>query len=229
MLDYGDMLEINVTDDFQLGCSQCNRLCDVAPSNTHLSVGSVVKMCAEIPRMKRICIAGGEPMLHPDIEEIVGVIKDADVGDEILLLTNGIEACDIQGVTVWNSAKDQTPVKHNYLMTVAPVDLNLFAYKPLDSCDMLARCGLGYSADGYYPCPLSAAIGRVFGIQGAGSFDELIREKYHGLLVETCRYCGYYLTSLENTILPPFEYPAGMMTVSWVEAIEKYNGGNDAK
>jgi len=229
VLDYGNMLEINATDDCQLGCSQCNRLCDVAPRRSYLSVDAIAKMCAEIPRMVRICIAGGEPMLHPDIEEVVRIIKEADEADEILLLTNGIEECDIKGVTIWNSAKHQSPAKHNYLMTVAPVDLNLFGRKDVGLCDMLKRCGLGYSADGYYPCPLSAAIGRVFGIRGAGTFDELMGDKYGILLEKTCSYCGYYLTSLEDSILPPFEYPAGMMTVSWVEAIEKYNGGNDAK
>lgn len=233
---YGSMLEINVTDDCQLRCKQCNRLCDVAARANYILISAIEKMCSEIPRMKRICIAGGEPMMHPAIEEIINIIKTADIADEILLLTNGVSLASYSdslgekyGITVWNSSKKSKPPKHTLLTTVAPVDLNLYGIKDPKQCDILKRCGLGYSSDGYYPCCISAAIGRIFGIHGAGSFSKLTEEKYNELIDQTCRYCGYYLTSEENTVLPKFDYPEGIMTVSWFEALNKYNGGYNAK
>jgi len=223
---YGNMIEINVTDSCQLSCNHCNRLCNVANNGGHISLAAIEEFCAQAPRFKRICIAGGEPMLHPEIEQILSTIVAADIADEVLLLTNGIIP-DVwfHGVTVRNSNKQDQRPDHNYLMTVAAEDLNLFWLKPPSHCDMLKRCGLGYSAMGYYPCCLSAAIGRVFRIPGAASLDELTEVKYHELLDETCRYCGYYLTSKDDSLLPPFNYPKGMMSPSWVKALELYNGG----
>ena len=223
---YGGMLEINVTDDCNLSCSHCNRCCGVAPSRDYMPVSDIEKMCSEVDHMKRICISGGEPMLHPYICDIVGIIKDADIADEILLLTNGTVCADIHarlvaeyGITGLNSGKDTKPPEHTLLMTVSPADLNLFGAKGLFDCDILKRCGLGYSTDGYYPCVLSAAIGRVFGIPGVHNWRDFSNDSYIELLNATCRHCGYYLTSKCNTILPEFKYPPEMMTVSWRDAI----------
>jgi len=227
---YGNMLEINVTDACQLDCSHCNRLCGVAPSNNHISVDKIEKLCSEIPHIDQICIAGGDPMMHPNIEQIVKIIVNSGKADNIRLLTNGVslteyynELAEKYGLEAWNSGKDKTPPEHNLLMTVAPVDVNLYGVKPIESCDILSRCGIGYSEDGYYPCCISAAIGRVFGIKGAQSWEEFGEEAYMELLDKTCRYCGYYLTSKVNTILPEFNYPKDMMTVSWKESIRRYN------
>ena len=224
------MVEINVTDACTLKCSQCNRCCDVAPSDKHISMDAITKMCLQMPHLERVCIAGGEPMLHPQIEDIVNAIKAAGVSDSILLLTNGmvntelfdriIDQYEIDGL---NSGKDATPPKHELLMTVAPVDLNLYGIKPACECDILERCGLGYSSDGWYPCVLSATIGRVFGIPGVKDWCSYSEQEHARLLDETCRYCGYYLTSKRDTILPEFEYPKGMMSESWRKAIGEYN------
>ena len=168
-------------------------------------------------------------MMHPEIEQVVKLVKESGIADEILLLTNGMINTDIyleliekHGLKPENSNKLNKPPHHTLLMTVAPIDLNLFGVKPLKSCDILKRCGLGYSEMGYYPCCLSAAIGRVFNIKGANSWLEL-DNMYHELLDKTCRYCGYYLTSKCDTILSEFEYPKGMMTESWKEATRRYN------
>ena len=227
---YGSMIEINVTDNCTLRCSQCNRCCDVALADNHMPVADIEKLCAEIDHVKRICIAGGEPMMHPEIEKIISIISNSGVTDSVHLLTNGtvdpsffsslIKTYNIEGI---NSGKDTTPPEHTLLMTVAPIDVNLFGIKPVESCDILMRCGLGYSTMGYYPCCLSAAIGRVFNIPGVADWNDFTQERYMDLLDKTCRYCGYYLTSKRDTILPEFQYPKQMMTVSWREAVDKYN------
>ena len=227
---YNRKIQVNVTDACNLSCSHCNRCCDSAVSKAHISVSDIDKMCSEVKGVNRVCLAGGEPMLHPHIEEIIQAIRSAGKIARIDLLTNGLvknefywELIDKYKLTPFDTKKDESKMDHVYLMYVAPIDVNLFGLKDPKKCDIARRCGLGYSTMGWYPCCVSAAIGRVFGIEGVQHFGDFSLEKYSDLLDKTCRYCGYYLTSNKNTILPPFAYPSQMKTISWIKALEEYN------
>lgn len=226
LFDY--KLDICATDNCNRSCSQCNRCCNVAAANKYISVSDVERMCAEfqcLGKLKSVQISGGEPMMHPDIENIVKIILDSGITENVSLWTNGtINSRNLalkHKIVVYNDNKDKG-YRHVWLMTVAPIDMNLYGIKPLSDCTAPRVCGIAYSRRGYYPCCFSEAIGRIFKIDGIKSMREMTNEAYNDLLDKTCRYCGYYLTGTKP-VFPPFSYPAATMSPSWSEAIKKYN------
>jgi len=170
-------------------------------------------------KFNQMAISGGEPLLNPEISEIVEILTKSNLAKRYTVLTNGTIEHNLK-VEVFNSHKNErTQPNHTRLQGVAPIDVNLFGEKPIKQCFILHQCGLGYSRNGFYPCVISAAIGRIFGINGIRYWKDINDTNLTKLLWQTCRYCGYYLCDS----LPEYRYPTTMMTDSWKKALEWYN------
>ena len=87
-----ESIEIHVTEHCNLKCRDC---CNMSPFNpkTLMSLEEVRHICNFVklnfkPNMFKIC--GGEPTLHPQIDEILRIIKQSEVSDILKVITNGL-------------------------------------------------------------------------------------------------------------------------------------------
>lgn len=217
-----------ISDCCNLQCSHCNTCCNVSSVNKFLNQNDIDSFCAAIKPsghiFEQIALSGGEPMLNPEIMGIIDILVKSDLAKTYTLLTNGTVKTNLltkiaEKIEVVNSHKEKQP-NHVFLQTVAPIDVNLF--DSIKKCFILPQCGLGYSRQGFYPCVISAAIGRIFGVNGIQYWEDVNKINLTKLLWQTCKYCGYYLNGTNCDLLPEYKYPPIMMTDSWKKALEWY-------
>ncbi|MBO3804302.1 MAG: GTP 3',8-cyclase MoaA [Candidatus Brockarchaeota archaeon] len=94
MLDaYGrevSSLRISVTQECNLSCFFCHREGECSAPSERMSVGEILKL-VEVGRMlgvEKVKVTGGEPLLRPDIVEVVRGISA--LVEEVSLVTNGL-------------------------------------------------------------------------------------------------------------------------------------------
>lgn len=102
-------LRISVTDNCNLRCIYCmeedHR--DFLMSKEKLSNDEIYKIVEQFAKLgiKKIRITGGEPLVRPDIVELIGKINEIEGVDEIYLTTNGILLLDKIEALVQNGIK----------------------------------------------------------------------------------------------------------------------------
>lgn len=86
-------LEFHITDHCNLNCKSCTHFAPLA-KESYLSVGSFIKdmkrlneLFSNIPRMR---IMGGEPLLHPQVNDFLEISRSFFPNSKITLVTNGI-------------------------------------------------------------------------------------------------------------------------------------------
>lgn len=89
-----DYLRIAVTDECNLHCSYCMPSAgrDNAPNNSVLSMDEivdVVRTAAELG-IRRVRLAGGEPLLRPDLNHLMRALAGIDGIDDLAMTTNGM-------------------------------------------------------------------------------------------------------------------------------------------
>lgn len=238
---------IDITTDCNLGCVDCNRSCapEQAPSREHMSLEQIERFVAESVAAERrweaILIEGGEPALHPQFQEIVGIVEDYRRAHSprtwIQVLTNGysdytrrILARLPKAWEVYSSEKRGRVQPGHLAFNVAPVDLPEFESADFSGgCMQPAHFGLGLTRHGYYPHPICGGIDRVFGFdvgrKSLPSVEDDLRDQFSRL----CRYCGCFRL-FNRACHPKFGLPPppeeqalrGQMTASWLEAYGKY-------
>jgi len=200
-------VELELTTFCNLKCFNCDRSVRQAPSGEYMSLSQVRRFIKESIDLKwkwnQITLLGGEPTLHPQILEIVEIIKqytDLNSNCIVEIATNG---CGEQVKKVlkmlpkWISVRstNKTSIVHNFCSyNVAPVDLNDYSGSDYSKgCWITTACGLGLTRYGYYSCGAGASVDRVFG------FDLGIKDlkdvNYRTLKKQKkiiCSYCGHY-------------------------------------
>ena len=87
-----EAFEIHIAEHCNLRCANC---CNMSPFVAKLSL-TVAEVEAICERMRSVLhadvikIMGGEPLLHPQIVEIIGVLRRSGVADRVRLFTNGL-------------------------------------------------------------------------------------------------------------------------------------------
>ncbi len=73
-----DRLELDITYACNLHCFNCNRSCEQARTNDHMSVAQIRHFLAESrdrgQKWRMIRVIGGEPTIHPNFLEIIGLL-----------------------------------------------------------------------------------------------------------------------------------------------------------
>ncbi|MFN0094371.1 MAG: radical SAM protein [Dehalococcoidia bacterium] len=84
--------EVNATNHCNLACSQCTHLSPVAPrfNSDPAVVYRDLATLSESYSVDQVRILGGEPLLHPAIEELVAAVRRAGICETIALVTNGV-------------------------------------------------------------------------------------------------------------------------------------------
>lgn len=89
-----DKLEFQVTDHCNLKCRGCSHFSNLVDDEVFYDVEQFRKditRLSELLRIKTISVLGGEPLLNPDLAEIIDIIKTAFPNDtEIQIITNGL-------------------------------------------------------------------------------------------------------------------------------------------
>jgi len=219
-----NIVEPEITTDCNLKCINCNRSCRQAPSKERMTLESIQKFVeeslSEKHKWKLIEIIGGEPTLHPELNEIFNILKiykDFYPKCNVRLSTNGFGnevKRVIQTIPKWIKIRNAHK-KHIYPLHIpfnnAPIDNNL----PAKACYVPWICGLGLTRNGYYPCGAGASIDRVFQFNiGIKDIKDLTFENIVKQLKVLCLYCGHNPLVVE------------IQSKSWKKAYKKYNKTN---
>jgi Radical SAM superfamily/4Fe-4S single cluster domain len=214
-----DFLEIDLTYLCNLHCHNCNRSCTQAVTSEGMTVEQIQVFLEEsVARghdWKRLSILGGEPTLHPQFIEIMGLIvryRDQHWPKAtVQLTTNGygdvVTAKLAQlptGVRVINTAKTGDLQPEFDTFNVAPADLPAYAKTDFaNGCAVLEDCGMGLTPYGYYPCAIMGGIDRIFGFaKGRKALpddsDDMLEE-----VRQFCRLCGHFKFEPNQPLLGP--------------------------
>jgi len=240
---------IDLTESCDLGCVDCSRSCgsDQAPSAGLLTIEQIEKFIDESSVQKRsweiIQLEGGEPTLHPHLEEIIALLVDAFSPAAVIQVnTNGYSAKSRhlavnppKNVQIYCSAKTGRQHPDHLPFNLAPADDP--ANSHLDyrhGCFLPALYGLGLTRFGYYPHPNCGAIDRVFGFdvgrKTLPQAGEPLSEQFPAL----CRYCGLFC-HFNRTAASRLKKSgplgrrvsaqpnAGTISSSWNEAYRRYS------
>ncbi len=84
-------LEINITEDCNLNCKGCDHAMGILPKR-HISVNEIldgIRTLSLVMNVRVLRIIGGEPLLHPNLTELLKNIKQIPFADYVELWTNG--------------------------------------------------------------------------------------------------------------------------------------------
>ena len=190
------LVEIDITTVCNLSCNNCNRFSQYPSTYTSLSIPDILKFIADNMHYGTdltVAILGGEPTLHPNIDEIIELLDDHF---NVILTTNGInDYTPPRDVVIENSAKEKGEEPLFALTMNAPIDDP--QYKDADfymGCRQSGICGNGYNANGYYPCSVAMNIDRLMfpdNLSGTDTLSEALVLK--GITFnKLCRYCGTF-------------------------------------
>jgi len=220
-------IEIDITYKCNLSCPNCNRSCTQAPTEESMTIEQIqdfIKQSIEKNiKWRKISLVGGEPLVHPNIFEIINLILDYknhfSRKTKICLVTNGILEEELnkvpKDVIIINSNK-KTVVNKFSSFNIAPIDLDEYKNKDFrNGCQILKYCGMGLNMYGYYPCAVAGGIDRVFKLNKG---RKSIPDKSDLMLDELdtfCKLCGHFKKH-DNVI-------SSKMSQTWERAYKNLN------
>ncbi len=235
---------IDITSRCNLHCIDCNRSCGTnqASDDSCMTIDQIRKFIRESieqrRRWSRIQLEGGEPTTHPDVIEIVRLIRayidEHSRGTALVVLTNGYgpDVNDIlleltaAGADVENDGKRSRKQERHCAFNVAPCDMQEMAGIDFSrGCHLPALHGLGLTRHGYYSHPVCGGIDRVFGL-GVGRTR--LPEPHDGLdgqFATLCRYCGMFRFTYRlrgGGVAVSESALAGTMSQSWRDAYARF-------
>jgi hypothetical protein len=183
-------------------------------------------------RWKSIVLIGGEPTLHPQLFEILSILKkykDLNPRCTIAVATNGFGPrtneilSQLPGwVRIDNSQKQSNDHEFSSY-NIAPIDLA--EYKTADfakGCSYIQNCGLGLTKYGYYPCGPGASVDRVFGFDiGLKKLSLLNNTQLKIQLKKLCQFCGHFKDDYGSE-----KITTEKMSARWQKAYKKYKKRN---
>ena len=149
----------------------------------------VLKM-AQVTLIQRFALSGGEPLLHPQIEELMEIARFSGLSKEVMVLTNGVlldkqpesfwEKLDVLRISRYpNQLKDEQIKRwknhaHQYGAEFMCLDIDKF-YKPLtrhvnspeeikkrfSKCPYFNKCAAIHNGM-YYPCSQASFFPELF-------------------------------------------------------------------
>ena len=224
------VVELDITAACPVGCYNCDRAVPIAPSNERMSVAQVDAFVSESLslrwRWKRIVLIGGEPLVHPELPDVLQAVKrykDRYPRCVIEICTSGygkavrkrIEALP-SWLTVTNTNKTG-PQQRFDTYNVAPRDLPDYQGVDYAKGCVVTEFGISLNHRGYYPCGAGGAVDRVFGMKVAHpTLAEALASDMRAPLRQLCQYCGHFkrdTRKVENQ----------QVSQSWWDAIERFH------
>ena len=234
-------IELNITMRCNLGCPNCNRMCNIYRDRIEdMSIDQIKRFIEQaklLPEQKRkVKIVGGEPLLHPNIAEINDIFAEAvekkwlssvKYGtNKIITNSNKLPPEFKKSPFVRFSGMISRKKKHlPYLQS--PVDMGWKkGDEPLPKrmCSQIRRCGFSLDKYGYLPCSLAIMIVRLFGWTDLYRYEiprvpwELERICKHCILSMGKGWCNQHAKYFKN-MTPEDSIPSK----TFKEAMDKFN------
>jgi hypothetical protein len=199
--------EIDITYKCNLKCTNCNRSCTQAPSQTEMPLsmveGFLQQSVDKQVAWKRIRILGGEPTLHSRIFDIIDLLINYQrVYNPSVKLVLGTNLHGARVHRVLEKLPDAIFLKSTLKssrvnlfrpMNMAPTDSVLNCYADYTcGCRIIEECGLGVTPSGYYMCAVAGGIDRIFGYRLGRSTLPDDRERFSDQMNAFCRLCGHF-------------------------------------
>lgn len=110
--------DIQVVEHCNLNCKNCNHCATVAEEE-YLDIEEYERDCARLSKLfasevKYVALVGGEPLLHPELPEIMRITREAFQVGKIRIITNGL-LLPSMGDDFWAACKE-------YRITLAPTE-----------------------------------------------------------------------------------------------------------
>ena len=203
-----DRIDVDITWDCNLRCFHCNRSCEQAPTQDRMTVGQIRRFLEDSRerdiRWKEIHIIGGEPTLHPDIDEIMRLVLEYrdrySPGTNVKLTSNGHGAKVAgvlqripKGVDIRDTKKDDRCQAQFVPFNLAPRETADYAQADFrNGCAVTRDSGIGLSPNGYYPCVVAGGIDRVFGFNRGRKSLPAPEDGMEQELAHFCSLCGFF-------------------------------------
>jgi len=201
-------IEIDITYDCRLRCLNCARSCSQAPDIAAMSINQIDKFVSESISQKvkweKIGVLGGEPLLHPDLLEILDILltyKETYSPSSLIEITTSGYGTDVKsaistvpkGVEINNTHKQDAYQDKFEPFNVAPRDQWKFCLSDFrNGCSTTKDCGLGLNIYGYYPCGPGGAIDRVMGFNIGLKHLPRSHDDIFPQMQQLCRFCGHF-------------------------------------
>lgn len=191
-------LIIDITYKCNRACINCNRLCNIFPRDSFMTISDIQNFIKESEEgnnpWKCIAISGGEPTSHPEFYTIVNLIVDycRKHNIELYLNTSDNKSIDIPKYVIVRRNTITYNKRLHYPSTIAPIDMGIFnAFN--NSCDESIKCGICLNHNGYYACSPGAAIDDVLHLgKSVRLLSEITKDNLREKCYSLCRYCGTY-------------------------------------
>lgn len=237
-----DHIEIDITFKCNLKCYNCDRSCTQAPDDSTMSVEQIKKFVNESisnnKQWSRIRILGGEPTLHPDIFEIIGIFMDYKENysppTRLEITTNNFgpevnrKLLKVpRKIYINNTRKTGRFQKKFEAFNLAPSDNKMYSLTDFtNACWITNDCGMGLNRYGYYQCGAAGSIDRVFGLNIGLKKLPKDQTEFTEQKRKLCRLCGHFARRRfvqANECKPVDGEPK---SESWVLAYKNYPGQN---
>lgn len=201
--------ELHITYDCNLSCVNCNRFSQIktphTPPMTVEDVAEFFRQAAELNYRPDILIIGGEPTMHPDLEQIVLRARQF-VGESglVQVWTNGRDRELIRYLrTAYNASIPEETFKDKSRIDfawddyyVSPADYGIERFKCWQHGSEV--CGISVDSGGYMPCAVGGMIDGVLklGLRTKRLADLFDNEKNEALTKRMCESCGGCLSQL---------------------------------
>jgi len=222
------IVELCLTYRCNIHCNNCSNLCTQAPFKGDLFPSDVQNFLVDIDKnnikVGQITLHGGEPVLNPNIEEIIIILCQYRVmhNTTLWLLTNNSCQSIRQKTTKISCDYDiplgvATKIEGNQIPYVpvneSPEDIN---EKFTLGCFQTENCGICFNYLGYFPCSPIAAAARVFGYKGVEYISQLTEEKCKEYFNIHCKHCGFSMPDRRRVI-------EQTSSKTWLEKLDIYN------
>jgi hypothetical protein len=229
-----DRVIMEPTTRCNLRCPNCNMATWRAPNRKDMTLDQIEKFVWQTKECdwywREIALGGGEPTLHPQLLEMIVLLKP--VGKHIKIVSNGYsdqtnrilgQAKRLGAITRRSVKSPPTPedplgkYKYFFPFQCAPIDMGMNA-NWTKGCLTATQCGIGFNRHGYYCCGPARSIDRVFGFDIAiKNLSDATQKRFDKQKNIMCRICGHFFSKNQKK-----RVDRELMSESWKEAYEKY-------
>jgi MoaA/NifB/PqqE/SkfB family radical SAM enzyme len=206
--------EVNITDHCNLNCLGCEHFSPLA-KESYIDTGKYEQDCERLGyllggEMENIHLMGGEPLLHPQFNEIVKITRKHFKSGVIEIVTNGILLTK-QDKSFWDTCMENDV---RISMTQYPIELD---------CGEIENIAASHGVQfGYYAIGKNTMQKRPFDLEGKQDIEETIKICH---MINTCIQLrdGKLYTCVEIAYIPIFnEYFGTNLEVTEKDYIDIY-------
>jgi hypothetical protein len=217
-----ERLEINAVDHCNLRCRACNHASPALPGAfvNPEGLSKELSILSRFLKAKRCRILGGEPLLHPEISEVIRIVRESRIAPEVTVVTNGIllgrmseefwERVDLVELSLYPQIKIAVPEERKGKIKIDRIGsfFETFSTRPnedpaqvrriFDECKIRNVC-YGIVDGRFYKCMRAGYIPRMVGlrlgedgvpIEDSLSDREITEYIARDVPLASCRFCA---------------------------------------